>query len=86
MASGQPRGTIDCGQEPLNALAFTRGGEALAVAGEAGTVRLWDIATGLELLTLQVQGAQVNGLAFSPDGQALASCGHDGSVRLWSGR
>jgi eukaryotic-like serine/threonine-protein kinase len=45
--------------------------------------RLWDPATGQELLSLSAHRAQINGLAFSPDGSTLGSVAHDGSVHLW---
>ena len=48
-----------------------------------GVIRLWDPATGQELLSLAAHRAQINGLAFSPDGSILGSVAHDGSVRLW---
>jgi Flp pilus assembly protein TadD len=44
-------------------------------------VRLWDAATGQELLTLKGHTGPVDGLAFSPDGQRLATAGAD--VRVW---
>jgi WD40 repeat protein len=48
-------------------------------------IRLWDSATGQELLILEGHKLQINGLAFAPDGSTLASCSHDGEVRLWRG-
>ena len=51
--------------------------------GSRDVIRLWDPATGQELVSLPAHRAQINGLAFSPDGSILGSVAHDGSVRLW---
>ncbi len=47
------------------------------------TVRVWDAATGHELLRLVGHTDAVNGAAFSPDGQRVASVARDGTLRVW---
>jgi WD40 repeat protein len=50
-----------------------------------GTVRLFDPATGEELLVLRGHDAGGFGfLAFSSDGSMLASSGFQGPVRVWA--
>jgi WD40 repeat protein len=58
-------------------------GKRLATAGEDHTVKLWDLETGQEVLTLRGHGARVWSVAFSPDGQQLVSSSQDGTVRIW---
>jgi WD40 repeat protein len=45
-------------------------------------VKLWDLATGNELVALDWQGAWVKSVAFTADGKTLAA-GGGGEVRLY---
>jgi len=46
-------------------------------------VRLWDAATGEELVRLPGHSNYVFSLAFSPDGKTLVSSSGDTTLRLW---
>jgi WD40 repeat protein len=46
-------------------------------------VRLWDAATGEELVRLPGHSDYVYSLAFSPDGKTLVSSSGDTTLRLW---
>src|SRR5262249_38496860 len=49
----------------------------------SGYVKLWDIMSGKERLSLQRQEGPMWGLAYAPDGKTLATAAHDSIVRLW---
>jgi WD40 repeat protein/serine/threonine protein kinase len=87
VASGKALRTLPGG---VNAVAFSPDGTHLATGGSHDrSIRLWDVARGEELHTLQgprrevSTGEQINGLAFSPDGTRLASGSHHQAVKLW---
>lgn len=67
----------------FNDVAFSPDGSRLASGHSDGTVALWDLATGLQTLTLKGHVGKVRSVAFSRDGQRLASAGNDGKVRIW---
>jgi WD40 repeat protein len=82
----------------VRSVAFAPDGKHLVTGSHDGTVRVWDTATGKELLKITVprgkrpEGAKdktdvdrggVYAVAFSGDGKAVASGDYDGMVYLW---
>ena len=47
--------------------------QAARLPAHGGTVKLWDAATGQEVLTLKGHTKSVNSLSFSPDGRQIAT-------------
>jgi WD40 repeat protein len=62
---------------------FSPDGRILAAARYDETIRLFDLATGAEALTLSGHEADVYTLAFRPDGKALASGHRDSTILMW---
>jgi WD40 repeat protein len=48
-----------------------------------GSIKLWDMATGAEKMTLAAHTGPIYSLAFSPDGKTLASASLDETIKLW---
>jgi WD40 repeat protein/serine/threonine protein kinase len=63
-------------------LAWSPNGKRLASASRDGSLKIWDTASGRELLTLSA-GSQPMAPAFSPDGNRLATLCADGVLRIW---
>ena len=59
---------------------FSPDGSQLATTGEDGMVRIWDVATGKELIAVQAHTESGQDLAFAPDGSVVYSAGDDGIV------
>jgi WD40 repeat protein/tRNA A-37 threonylcarbamoyl transferase component Bud32 len=66
-------------------VAFSPDGRRLAAVAHTGSVKVWDVATGQELLTLQGQLGVVASVAFRPDGRRLATAAQGGTVQVWDG-
>jgi len=64
-------------------VAFSPDGRLLASAGEDQTVRIWRLANGGLLQTLQGHKAGVLSVSWSPDGQMIVSAGEDQMICLW---
>jgi WD40 repeat protein/transcriptional regulator with XRE-family HTH domain/energy-coupling factor transporter ATP-binding protein EcfA2 len=71
----------------LRSVAFDPGHAILAVGGNDGTVRLWDLSRSGHPALLGAPlagGGPVASVAFSPDGRTLAAGTAAGTVRVWN--
>ncbi len=68
---------------PISACAFSPEGSHLLTASYDNTGRLWDAASGQEVLRLTGHENEVTACAFSPDGSRLLTGSRDKTARLW---
>jgi WD40 repeat protein len=74
----------DDGTRGVWGLAFNPDGTLLASASYDQTVRIWDVTTGTELVSLTTSDDSGSGVVvWSPDGSLLASANLDGNIQLW---
>jgi len=74
--------TLNGHSNSVRCVAFSPDGSPLASGSSDDTVRLWQVADGTLLRTLEV-GSAVTSVAFSLDGAVLASGSWDKKVKLW---
>lgn len=72
----------------VSSVAFSPDNKTLLSGSHDGTMILWDVITGRQLLSIEGhrQGdthATVTSVVFSPDGKTLLSAASDKSVRFW---
>src|SRR5205823_6541897 len=82
-AFAEPRVIMKGHTLALGGLAYSADGLHVATGSYDHTAKVWEAATGKELVTLAGHGATVEGVAFSPDGKFLATGSYDGTVKLW---
>ncbi|MGH7173877.1 MAG: PQQ-binding-like beta-propeller repeat protein, partial [Gemmataceae bacterium] len=91
-AADQPRGASKMelrlirriGEGGVHGLAFSPDGRWLGTSGWDGSVRLWEVATGRQVLRFDGHVGDVKQVAFGTDSRTILSCGADAQAYLWS--
>ena len=66
--------------------AFSPDGSRIVTASGDGTARIWDAATGKEIVVLRSHDAAVTSAAFSSDGSRIVTASDDKTARIWDAR
>ncbi len=83
LQEGRVDGCIDIDPTTLRLPKNARTFALKASASWDRTIKLWDVVTGKEIVTLSGHLSPVHGVAFSPDGTRLASGSMDCTIKLW---
>ncbi len=75
-------GTLQGHLQAIAALRFSPDGKRLASAAYDDAIRIWDVATQREILTLPSDG-KIEQIEWSPDGHSLLACSRARSLFLW---
>lgn len=75
-------------QSPLQAallqrLVFSPDNKRLLSGSYNGEVKIWDVATGNEMLMLPKHAGEVQSITFSEDGKSLATSSLGGTIKRW---
>ena len=84
IASGEEKTAYLKYEKKIYTVAFSPNGEWLAIAGESGSVHLWDWKKAdSHAQLLDQHAAWVSAVAFDPTGTRVVSGSGDGSLQIW---
>ncbi len=67
----------------VDSVIYSPDGRYLASGSQDKTIKIWEVATGKQLLTLTGHSDQVLSVIYSPDGRYLASGSQDKTIKIW---
>ena len=80
--SGRLVRTIRGHEGALFGISFSPDGRRLVTAGWDRWLKLWDIATGRETLSIKTDVGYYDAI-FDPSGERIATSGHESQIRLY---
>jgi WD40 repeat protein len=83
LGKGTAEFTLEGSPGGLSSVTFAPDGKKLYSTGGDGTIRMWDLATRMEIKAVTGHDKPVRRISLTPDGKLLASAGIDGTVRFW---
>lgn len=75
--------TMDSSHGAIGRMEWSPDGKKIATPHQDGTVVVWDVETGGQLVTLDGHEDRVICVSWSPDGQFIASGSDDQTLRIW---
>jgi WD40 repeat protein len=67
----------------VTACAVTPDGRRVVSASEDQTLKVWDLASGRAVATLEGHALGVNACAVTPDGRRVVSASEDQTLKVW---
>ena len=67
----------------VDSVAFSPDGQHIVTGGGEQVARVWEVASGRELLTLSGHHGEILSVAFSPDGQRIVTGSEDHTAKVW---
>ncbi|WP_414753823.1 protein kinase domain-containing protein [Anabaena sp. CCY 9910] len=76
--------TLPGDENAFVSLAVSPNGQIIASCGSDRTIKIWQLATGEDISTLNGHSRKVNAVVFSPDGKTLVSGSDDNTIKIWN--
>jgi WD40 repeat protein len=67
----------------VRAVAFDLDGKKLLMGDRNGTVKIWDVRKGADILKTKGHAGPVAAVAYAPDGKTMASASGDKTIKVW---
>lgn len=75
--------TLTGHSDVVESVAISPNGQILVSGSSDGTIKVWNLVTGLEIFTIKGHRDNVTSVAINPDGKTFVSC--DGSdIKVWN--
>jgi len=71
-------------ERTINAIAFSPDGKRIATASDEDTLKIWDITTGKELLSIAAKGQGIAAIAWHPNGKQIATGHWNKTIGIWN--
>ncbi|HEX5105808.1 MAG TPA: hypothetical protein VFV87_18450, partial [Pirellulaceae bacterium] len=69
--------------DTVSGIAWNQAGTRLTTVSQDGILKFWDASTGLELMSLELQGQRPVPVEFSPDGLSIATIVDGNTISIW---
>ncbi|WP_392533160.1 protein kinase [Nostoc sp. C117] len=76
--------TLQGHENSVLSVAISPDGKTIASSGDDRKIKLWNLATGKLISSLNTYAQQVNTVVISPDGKILVSGGDDNNIKIWN--
>lgn len=84
VSTSEPLAVLSANAGAVWSVAFNPKGDAVVMAVEDGSVRLWDLPSASVKSTLNAHGGTAWSSIFSQNGEMFATAGDDGLIKLWN--
>ena len=69
--------------DEIHSVAFSPDGQRIVTGSWDRTAKVWDAASGTNLLTLKGHRDMIGSVDWSPDGRRIATASYDGTAKVW---
>ncbi len=76
--------TLQGHENSVLSVAISPDGKTIASSGDDRKIKLWNLATGKPISSLNAYSGQVNAVVISPDGKTLVSGNDDNTIKIWN--